>query len=81
MREALPQDGAGGGRGFSRLHRARSRELLKIADALRSSQGRARGRCETARRGGRRQALRAVAGGGHEDCGHERDHAPARPRA
>ena len=55
------------------------RELLRISEVLRLPAGRARGRCETARRRRRRQTLRAIATSRHEDGGDERDHAPARP--
>ena len=72
----LSEDRAGGGRGIARLHGPGPRPP-EGRKHLAPSTGRAGGRCEAARRGGCRQAVRAVAAGGHEDGDHGGDHAPA----
>ena len=74
------EDRAGGRRGLARLHRPGPRPSQDRRQLAHAPRG-AGGRRETARRGRRRQALRAAPGRRYEDRGDGPDHAPARSGA
>ena len=73
------EDRAGGRRGLARLHRPDPRPAQDRGCAPHPPGG-AGGRCQTARRGRCRQALRPAPDRRHEDRRHGRDHATARSR-